>query len=142
MVTVLKKLTQGALLSPSEASEEYRDGIVRCFRALLTRLEPCQDMFCSCKQVSGSSSLLSKSDICTKSIDLAEHGLCSKECLLTFLRSQSASAIVGHWLSLLLQVRKSSNIQTFISSPNHFLIFHHFFSCSLTLIICTEDCGN
>lgn len=116
MVSVLKKLTQGALLLPSEASEEFREGIVRCFRALLIRLEPCQDTFCSCKQVAGSSPLLSRSDIYTNPIDLAEHGCCSKECLLTFLRSENASAAVGHWLSLLLQARKSSDRRNFISS--------------------------
>nr|XP_025625066.1 uncharacterized protein LOC112717178 isoform X2 [Arachis hypogaea] len=75
MVVLLKKLTYGALLTPAEASEEFREGIILCFRALLLGLSPCSDVSCSY----------------------------SEECLLAFLRSQSASAAVGHWLSLLLK---------------------------------------
>lgn len=103
MVVILKKLTYGALLSPSEASEEFREGILLCFRALLLNLNSCSDASCSCKTIPGLPAL---------SDDIYDHRLHknfknvseSEECLLAFLRSQTASAAVGHWISLLLKV--------------------------------------
>ncbi|CAL5207919.1 unnamed protein product [Lathyrus oleraceus] len=102
MVVILKKLTYGALLSPSEASEEFREGILLCFRALLLNLNSCSDASCSCKTIPGLPAL---------SDDIYDHRLHknfknvseSEECLLAFLRSQTASAAVGHWISLLLK---------------------------------------
>ncbi|XP_058724171.1 uncharacterized protein LOC131595731 isoform X2 [Vicia villosa] len=102
MVVILKKLTYGALLSPSEASEEFREGILLCFRALLLNLNSCSDVSCSCKTIPGLPAL---------SDDIYDHRLHenfknvseSEECLLAFLRSQTASAAVGHWISLLLK---------------------------------------
>ena len=40
MVVVLKKLTSGAMLSPNEAAEEFREGIIRCLRGMLFRIQP------------------------------------------------------------------------------------------------------
>ncbi|WJX17050.1 hypothetical protein P8452_07005 [Trifolium repens] len=102
MVVILKKLTYGALLSPSEASEEFCEGILLCFRALLLNLNSCSNASCSCKQIPGLPAL---------SDNVYNHELHknfkydseSEECLLAFLRSQTASAAVGHWISLLLK---------------------------------------
>ncbi|KAJ1440469.1 Armadillo-type fold [Sesbania bispinosa] len=102
MVVLLKKLTYGALLSPSEASEEFREGILLCFRALLLSLYSCSDVSCSCKQIPGLPAL--SDNICKDRLyKTSKYGSESEECLLAFLRSQTASAAVGHWLSLLLK---------------------------------------
>ncbi|KAG1362012.1 putative TELO2-interacting protein [Cocos nucifera] len=85
MVVVLKKLTSGALLSPSEASEEFREGIIKCFSTLQTEHATSVRYF-----------------------------LEPEECLLAFLRSQNASAAVGHWLSLLLQVGTADALAFFL----------------------------
>ncbi|XP_057445724.1 uncharacterized protein LOC130737884 [Lotus japonicus] len=102
MVVLLKKLTYGALLSPSEASEEFREGILLCFRALLLSLHSCCDVSCSCKQITGLPALSDNiyNDRLHKTFN---YGSESGECLLAFLRSEAASAAVGHWLSLLLK---------------------------------------
>ncbi|OIV95355.1 hypothetical protein TanjilG_07511 [Lupinus angustifolius] len=101
MVVLLKKLTYGALLSPSEASEEFREGIILCFRALLLSLQSCSNVSCSCKQISGLPALSDNMyDTLHKSF---KYGSESEECLLAFLQSETASAAVGHWLSLLLK---------------------------------------
>jgi hypothetical protein len=105
MVVVLKKLTYGALL-PLSASEEFREGVIKCFRALLLSLLPCSDKSCSCKQILGLPTLLEsgsvETSLCTSTKNYSE----SEECLLAFLQSQTASTAVGHWLSLLLQVHQ------------------------------------
>lgn len=103
MVVLLKKLTYGALLSPSQASEEFREGILLCFRALLLSLNSCSDASCSCKQIPGLPALPNNiySDRVKKTFKYSSE---SEECLLEFLRSQTASAAVGHWISLLLKV--------------------------------------
>lgn len=103
MVVLLKKLTYGALLSPSEASEEFREGILLCFRALLLSLSSCSDVSCSCQQIPGLPALSDNvyNDSLHKTV---KYGSEPEECLLAFLRSQTASAAVGHWISLLLKV--------------------------------------
>ena len=103
MVVLLKKLTYGALLTPSEASEEFREGIILCFRALLLSLNSCSDESCSCQKIPGLTALSENTydGLPSKSF---KSGAESDECLLAFLRSQTASAAVGHWLSLLLKV--------------------------------------
>lgn len=100
MVVVLKKLTYAALLSPSEASEEFREGVIKCFSSMLLSLHPCVDSSCSCKQVLGSPELLEPRNLRTQVTGASLSG----ECLVAFLQSQKASAAVGQWLSLLLQV--------------------------------------
>ncbi|KAJ4705806.1 ARM repeat superfamily protein [Melia azedarach] len=99
MVVVMKKLTYGALLSPPEASEEFREGVIKCFRAMLLSLRLCSDNLCSCKQVLGLPELLERKIQQTSVPGASESG----ECLVAFLQSQDASAAVGHWLSLLLK---------------------------------------
>lgn len=106
MVVVLKKLTCGALLSLSEASEEFREGVIKCFRALLLSLLPCSDKSCSCKQILGLPTLLESGSVETSLCTSTKYYSESEECLLAFLRSQTASIAVGHWLSHLLQVHQ------------------------------------
>ncbi|RXH86602.1 hypothetical protein DVH24_021875 [Malus domestica] len=60
---ILKKLTYGALLSPSDASEEFREGIFKCFGELLLNLLPCFDDSCACKQIFGVLMLLEYRDM-------------------------------------------------------------------------------
>lgn len=104
MVVLLKKLTYGALLSPSEGSEEFREGIILCFRALLLSLQSCSDESCSCGQIPGLPALSENTYNDTPLRKSFKCGAESELCLLTFLHSQTASAAVGHWLSLLLKV--------------------------------------
>ncbi|KAK7407807.1 hypothetical protein VNO78_09907 [Psophocarpus tetragonolobus] len=102
MVVLLKKLTYGAMLSPSEASEEFREGILLCVKALLLSLCSCYDVSCICKQIPGLPAL--SDDIYSDRLYRTfNYGSQSEECLLAFLQSQFASAAVGHWLSLLLK---------------------------------------
>ncbi|OMP09768.1 hypothetical protein COLO4_05147 [Corchorus olitorius] len=102
MVVILKKLTYAALLSPSEASEEFREGVVKCFRALLLNLYPCSNQSCLCKQSLDLPMLLETRGI-LHPVGTLKHDLEQGECLLAFLQSEAASAAVGHWLSLLLK---------------------------------------
>ncbi|XP_072963405.1 uncharacterized protein [Typha angustifolia] len=118
MVVVLKKLTSGAMLSPSEASEEFREGIVRCFRAMLLQLQPCSVNSCSCRQTVFLPTVLS---VITLQVDhVSSSNYCAEpdECLLAFLRSQNASAAVGHWLSLLLQTAETEALRGHTGSAN------------------------
>ncbi|MFS7922333.1 hypothetical protein Hanom_Chr03g00247851 [Helianthus anomalus] len=103
MVVLLKKLTNAALLSPSEASEEIREGIIRCFKALINGLCPCSDTSCTCNQINGPPMLLDQKHSKSSLTVFQIHELDSEECLIAFLRSQSATVTVGHWLSLLLK---------------------------------------
>ncbi|XP_043712910.1 uncharacterized protein LOC122661552 [Telopea speciosissima] len=103
MVVVLKKLTYGALLSPSEAAEEFRERIVRCFRALLLGLHPCSDDSCMCKQIPGLPIFLPTSGLQVPPVPL-KFSSKPENCLIAYLQSQNASAAVGHWLSLLLEI--------------------------------------
>lgn len=103
MVALLKKLTSGAMLSPSEASEEFRLGIIRCFRAMLLQLQSCSDKSCLCKQATVLPMTPASVSLEVGSVVRPKHSAQPEECLLAFLRSQNASAAVGHWLSLLLQ---------------------------------------
>ncbi|KAL6906326.1 hypothetical protein ACP4OV_003927 [Aristida adscensionis] len=103
MVAMLKKLTSGAMLSPSEASEEFRRGIIRCFRAMLLQLQPCSDRSCSCNQAAMLPTTPTITDMEVVTVVRSKYSSQQEECLLAFLQSQNASAAVGHWLSLLLQ---------------------------------------
>lgn len=103
MVVMLKKLTCGALLSPFEASEEFREGVIKCFKAIFLNLCPCSDDACSCRQISGAPALAENREF-QGQLDVLLEESKPNECLLEFLRSEAASAAVGHWLSLLLKV--------------------------------------
>ncbi|KAM7526892.1 hypothetical protein LguiA_016794 [Lonicera macranthoides] len=104
MVVVLKKLTYGALLSPSEAAEEFRDGIIRCFRELLLSICLCSNESCSCKEINGWPALLARRDWEPPLTQISKYDSEPEDCLVLFLQSQTASAAVGHWLSLLLKI--------------------------------------
>ncbi|KAL6538531.1 hypothetical protein OROGR_012519 [Orobanche gracilis] len=103
MVVILKKLTQGAMLSPVEASEEFRQGVLRCFRALLLNLPPCSDESCPCKQIGDWPVLPAEKELQFLVSRVSKRNIVSEECLLAFLQSEPASAAVGHWISLLLK---------------------------------------
>ena len=126
MVVILKKLTYGALLSPSDASEEFREGIVKCFRALLLSLLPCSDESCTCKQSFNLPMLLDSRDSKTLSVRSAKHDSELGECLLAFLQSQASSAAVGHWLSLLLKVCENALLSNCLT-PKTFLFLICYF---------------
>ncbi|KAI3708806.1 hypothetical protein L2E82_38272 [Cichorium intybus] len=97
MVLVLKNLTNAALLLPSEASEEFREGVIKCFKSLLLGLNSCSNNSCKCNRINCLTMLLHNTHL--ESFLEVNH----EECLLAFLQSQSASVTVGHWLSLLLK---------------------------------------
>ncbi|XVE62997.1 hypothetical protein DITRI_Ditri06bG0164600 [Diplodiscus trichospermus] len=117
MVVIMKKLTYAALLSPSEASEEFREGVIKCFRALLLNLRRCCNLSCLCKQSLDLPMLLETRELLspTGAMKLdSEQG----ECLLAFLQSEAASAAVGHWLSLLLKAADTEATQGHRGSAN------------------------
>lgn len=101
----MKKLTHAAMLSPLEASEEFREGVIKCFRSLILGLPPCTNEACSCRQSPGLPSLLESADTQALTCGTPKYHSDRGECLLAFLQSQTAAAAVGHWLSLLLKVR-------------------------------------
>ncbi|XP_073313836.1 uncharacterized protein [Primulina huaijiensis] len=104
MVVILKKLSHGASLSPLEGSEEFREGVIRCFRALMLNLCPCSDDDCPCKQIGDWPIFPAEKELpFFPASRLSIYDSVPKECLLTFLQSEPASAAVGHWLSLLLK---------------------------------------
>jgi hypothetical protein len=112
MTMLLRKLTAGAVLSPAEASEEFRHGVVNCLRALLGALAPCHTLSCSCKYVSPSPfDILRQNPVALyEGLKNDEEDLMDdeaailEECPLGFLHSQDMAAAIGHLLSLLLQV--------------------------------------
>ncbi|MQL91921.1 hypothetical protein Taro_024538 [Colocasia esculenta] len=106
MAMVLKKLALGASLSPSEAAEEFREGIVKCVKSILLLLKPCSSESCKCKQAA-TAACLSASVLQDHVTAASNYHNESEECLLAFLQSPSASAAVGHWLSLLLQAAET-----------------------------------
>ncbi|KAL3637600.1 hypothetical protein CASFOL_018768 [Castilleja foliolosa] len=103
MVVILKKLTQGTMLTPLEASEEFREGVIRCLRALLLNLSPCADESCPCKQTGDLPALRDETKLEFLVSRVSKCNIVSGECLLAFLQSEAASAAIGHWLSLLLK---------------------------------------
>lgn len=109
---IIKKLTSGALLSPSEASEEFRHGIVKCLREVLLGLKPCLGEACSCKLIPPSPFFLSDRELLFQNNDsILSHpqteSFSNGECLVAFLQSEDASAAVGHLQSLLLQIAEA-----------------------------------
>lgn len=110
MVVILKKLTLGAMLSPMEASEEFREGVIRCFRAVLLNLGPCSNDSCPCKQISNTPILPAEKELQFPAYKEPGFSSVSKECSLAFLQSQLASAAIGHWLSLMLKILRSHEV--------------------------------
>lgn len=109
MTVVLKTLTHGAMLSPSEASEEFRLGVVSCFRTLISNIIPCSDTSCSCKHSFSRPLLLDSEDLKCFTAKHLEHHSQPTECLIAFFQSESALAAVGHWLSLLLNIAEAES---------------------------------
>ncbi|KAL8473985.1 hypothetical protein ACS0TY_030725 [Phlomoides rotata] len=103
MAVILRKLTNGAMLSPLEASEEFREGVIRCFRAVLLNLCPCSNDSCPCKQIADRPVLPSENELQLPVPNVSKYNSASKECSLAFIQSEPASAAVGHWLSLMLK---------------------------------------
>ncbi|KAM3355689.1 TELO2-interacting protein 1 isoform X1 [Capsicum galapagoense] len=101
-IVLTKKLTRGALLSAMEASEEFREGVIRCFKALLLNMHCCSSDSCPCKQTSGWPLLLETKSLHSSPVSKLKFK--EEECLVAFLQSETASVAVGHWLSLLLKV--------------------------------------
>ncbi|URE34911.1 TELO2 interacting protein 1 [Musa troglodytarum] len=119
MVVVLKKITAGAMLSHSEASEEFHVGIIddaSRFTTLLS-LVPC-----SCKQRVIMPTSKSIDGAFVPHITILRNHVESLECLLAFLQSQNASAAVGHWLSLLLQNAPLLEHEIELHLPLHFFL--------------------
>lgn len=112
MSMIIRKLTSGALLSPSEASEEFRHGIVKCLREVLLGLKPCLGKACTCKLIPSSPFFFSNTELPFQNkdsflSDLQTEAFSNGECLVAFLQSEDASAAVGHLLSLLLQIAEA-----------------------------------
>ncbi|KAJ1693480.1 hypothetical protein LUZ63_010178 [Rhynchospora breviuscula] len=104
MVMILKKLTSGAMLSHTDASEEFRIGIIRSFKAMLLRMQPCSVSFCVCKRSVIPHTAVEITHLDFNLANNKRYGSTdSPGCLLAFLQSPDASAAVGHWFSLLLQ---------------------------------------
>ncbi|XP_074303602.1 uncharacterized protein LOC141638053 [Silene latifolia] len=104
LTVLIKKLTYGAMLSATEASEEFRGGVVKCFRTLLINLSPCLQTSCSCKHSLAKPELLDTTHSKALTAQHSTYHCQPPDCLIAFLQSQSASAALGHWLSLLLNI--------------------------------------
>ncbi|KAI4374634.1 hypothetical protein MLD38_012606 [Melastoma candidum] len=104
MVMIIKKLTSGALLPTSVATEEFREGVIKCFKALVANLSTCSDYSCACKKVVGLPALFEE-EKCMAADSIQSQTFTTEQggCLLAFLQSEAAAPAVGHWLSLLLQ---------------------------------------
>ncbi|ERN14793.1 uncharacterized protein LOC18443063 isoform X1 [Amborella trichopoda] len=116
MVVVLKSLTNGALLPPSDSSEEFREGIIKCLKALLLGLRPCFIKTCTCKSTPGLPLLVSNTELKAYFDRHMKFQTEGEECLISFLQSQDASAAVGHWLSLLLQAAETEAVRGHVGS--------------------------
>ncbi|KAJ3681678.1 hypothetical protein LUZ60_014251 [Juncus effusus] len=102
MIMVLKKLTSAAMLSHTEASEEFRTGTIKSFKAMILNIKPCSNNNNSCI----SCEKLLVPDTIVPIIGTGSEmrfRTDSDACLVGFLQSGEASPAVGHWLSLLLQ---------------------------------------
>ncbi|WRX30056.1 hypothetical protein QQP08_022543 [Theobroma cacao] len=113
MVVILRNLTFAAFLSPSEASEEFHEGVIKCFRALLPNLHPCFNQFSLCKQSLDFPKLLETRDLQTPTGTL-KHDLEQGESSLAFLQSEAVLAAVGHWLLPLLKVGTADALAFFL----------------------------
>ncbi|GKA35025.1 ARM repeat superfamily protein [Tanacetum coccineum] len=99
-VPSLNQLTNATLLSPSQASEEFRQAFITSFKALLNALCFYSNSSCQCEQLKSLPRLIDNNRY---SQSFPVHELDIDECLLVFLRSQSAAVTVGNWLLLMLR---------------------------------------
>jgi len=122
MITLIRKLTGAAMLSPAEASEEFRHGIVMCLRFVFQALQGCKSLSCSCKYILPSPFSILKQDPGdlyegygyigdvedeTGEEDTVDYAT-PEVCPLGYLQSVDMAPAIGHLLSLLLQVCFSS----------------------------------
>lgn len=121
MSVLLRKLTLAAMLSPDEASEEFRHAAVKSLKRLIAGLRPCRRSFCGCKSsalpypiIFGKGCL--KADLVSalstppkntarEAVEETAHE--NEECLIEFLQSENMSVAVGHLLSLFLQISET-----------------------------------
>ncbi|KAG0557818.1 hypothetical protein KC19_11G159100 [Ceratodon purpureus] len=119
MTTLIGKLTKAALLSPVEASEEFRHGIVMCIRSVFQALQPCKSVSCSCKYVlpspftilhrdpgelyEGYTHTAMEEDVIDEEFTTIDYAT-PEPCPLGFLQSLDMGPAIGHLLSLLLQI--------------------------------------
>jgi hypothetical protein len=133
MTSLLKKLTAAAMLSPSEASEEFRHHVVMCLRSLFQALQSCGSSSCSCKHVllppftilKQNPSVLYEGytfneniqeDFLAEEFTTVEYSALEK-CPLGCLQALDMAPAIGHLLSLLLQVHVHSSLWLGISKP-------------------------
>ncbi|KAM1007743.1 hypothetical protein ACFX2A_004362 [Malus domestica] len=93
LVVVLKKLTYGALLSPSDASEEFCKGIFKCFRELLLNLLSRSAEPYAFKQIFGVLMLLEYRDMKALLSRTSKYDSEPDECLLAFLQSHTMHSV-------------------------------------------------
>ena len=128
MTTLIGKLTKAALLSPAEASEEFRQGIVLCIKSVVQALQACKSLSCSCKYVllspfsilnqdprelyEGYTYTAAEEDVIDEELTTVDY-VTPEVCPLGFLQSIDMAPVIGHLLSLLLQVaHQLPSIQT------------------------------
>ncbi|GJZ12800.1 TELO2-interacting protein 1 [Tanacetum coccineum] len=100
--------------APPKISDAVAEGVLRCLehllikchvpslnQALLKALCFSSNSSCQCEQLKSLPKLIHNKRFSQSSFPV--HELDIDECLLAFLRSQSAAVTVGHWLSLLLK---------------------------------------
>lgn len=119
MSVLLRKLTAAAMLSPQEASEEFRHAAVKSLKILFSGLTSCRRSSCGCRLSALPHCIISsegwlKADIVSwlsfssrcrsKGENEEDREESCEECLIEFLQSKNMSATVGHLLSIFLQV--------------------------------------
>lgn len=120
MITLIRKLTGAAMLSPADASEEFRHGIIMCLRSVFQALKGCKSLSCSCKYVLPSPFSILKQDPGDLYEGYGYIGDVEEEageedtvdytapevCPLGYLQSVDMAPAIGHLLSLLLQIER------------------------------------
>ncbi|CAM6129670.1 unnamed protein product [Calypogeia fissa] len=136
---LLRKLTSAAMLSPKEAAEEFRQGVVKCLQALLQNLRPCGSSTCVCKQISPSpfvglqqSPLAFFGECAIVKPEAEEHMEVSDTCPLGYLQSENMSVAIGHLISLLLQIAEAEAARGAVGSGK---LRQHALSTLRTLIL-------
>ncbi|KAL2608666.1 hypothetical protein R1flu_027239 [Riccia fluitans] len=114
MTMMLRKLTGAAMLTASEAAEEFRHGVVKCLKALLASLSSCSSGSCTCQSVSSSPIEVLKQSIWNSVGSVKMHSskfqttMDEKDiCPLGLLQLESEAPAVGHLISLLLQIAEA-----------------------------------
>lgn len=133
MSVLLRKLTAAAMLSPQEASEEFRHAAVKSLKILFSGLTSCRRSSCGCRLsalphciISSEGwlnadivSSLSFSSRCrSKGENEEDREESCEECLIEFLQSKNMSATVGHLLSIFLQISENEASMGRIGSAN------------------------